>query len=276
MKSRKSNKPDSVSRRGRRHHERGANAKDEGKSDPFASQLFHVDGESAIGEYARFAPTAIKEIIYVERAKVQAEQLLAKHSLSVPLRQRVLEREMQQVAPISALVQLQAKTFNSLVERLKKRTKDVILALDHVTDPRNLGAIVRSAAFFGVKEVLVPERRQVLLTQASVNTAQGGFALTDLVITVNLNRSLTALKEQGYWIIGAAMGGEGFRSLAPEYEKVVLVLGAEDTGLSKQVTDSCDRLAAIPGLGSGLESLNVSVAAGIFLCEFTRVGAASP
>ncbi|MBM4250695.1 MAG: RNA methyltransferase [Deltaproteobacteria bacterium] len=276
MKTAKVGKRDTGSRRSRRHQGSGSAARDDAKADPFAPREFHVDGESAIGEYARFAPGSIKEILYVERAKLQAEQLKQKYALPVPLRQRIIERDMPQAAPLSALVQFQAKTFNGLVERLKPRKKDVIIALDHVTDPRNLGAIIRSAAFFGVKEVLVPERRQVLLTQASVNTAQGGFALTDLVITVNLNRALSALKDEGYWIIGAAMGGEEFRTLASTYEKVVLVLGAEDTGLSKQVTDSCDRLAAIPSLGSGLESLNVSVAAGIFLCEFTRVGAATP
>lgn len=276
MKSNKNGKGSQHSRRSSRHQERGPGSREDTKADPFAAQLFHVDGESAISEYARFAPAQLKEILYVERSKNQAEQIKAKYQLNVPLKQRVIDREQQHAAPLSALVQLQANTFANLVERIKSRKRDVILALDHVTDPRNLGAIVRSAAFFGVKEVIVPERRQVLLTQASVNTAQGGFALCDLVITVNLNRSLTALKEDGYWIIGAAMNGEGFRSLSNEYEKVVLVLGAEDTGLSKQVTDTCDRLAAIPGWDGGLDSLNVSVAAGIFLCEFTRVGAASP
>ncbi len=276
MKSNKSDKGTHNSRRGSRHQERRPSSKEDVKSDPYAVQLFHVDGESAINEYARFAPGQIKEILHVERVKVVAEQIKSKFALNVPLRQRVVDKEQQQIAPLSALVQLQAKPFTDLVERLKSRKRDVILALDHVTDPRNLGAIVRSAAFFGVKEVIVPERRQVLLTQASVNTAQGGFALCDLFITVNLNRSLSALKDAGYWVIGAAMNGEAFRSLATEYEKVVLVLGAEDTGLSKQVTESCDRLAAIPGSGAGLDSLNVSVAAGIFLCEFTSVGASSP
>jgi 23S rRNA (guanosine2251-2'-O)-methyltransferase len=170
---------------------------------------------------------------------------------------------------VVAKVVLSAIPVADWMGRLGKTPASLILALDHVQDPRNLGAILRSAAFFGVRNVLVPERRQVLLTQASVATAQGGFALCDLVCTVNLGRTLRDLKDKGFWILGATMDGEAIPQVAGHYEKVVLVLGAEETGLSRSVEELCDRKVAIQGAGE-LDSLNVSVAAGILLNAFTN------
>ena len=242
---------------------------------PFSERTFMVDGIAAVSEYARFTPDRIKEIFYAPQQKQAVERLAEVNNLRMPLRQREAEPG-EYAAPVTASVELKASPFDALLSRLSERKRDVIIALDHITDPRNLGAIIRSAAFFGVREVLVPERRQVLLTQAAVNTAQGGFALTDLIVVVNLSRALSELKDRGYWTIGAAMDGEPYSKLANVYEKTVLVLGSEDSGLSRQVSETCDRLAAIPGQGRGLDSLNVSVAAGIFLCEFTRVNAATP
>ena len=83
--------------------------------------------------------------------------------------------------------------------------QSTVLALDHVTDPRNLGAIVRTAAYYGIKYIILPKDRQVLLTPASVGTAQGGFALTNLVVVTNLARFLGVLKSKNYWVIGAAL-----------------------------------------------------------------------
>jgi 23S rRNA (guanosine2251-2'-O)-methyltransferase len=173
-------------------------------------------------------------------------------------------------ASLAATVSLAAIPQDALLARLKSRERDVLVALDHVQDPRNLGAIARSAAFFGVTELIAPERRQVLLTQAGVATAQGAFALVDLVAVVNLARTLTQLKELGYWIIGTEMGGEPLSSVAGQYAKTVVVLGAEDTGMSRQIRELCDRHVAIARRGRGLDSLNVSVAAGIVLEALTR------
>ncbi|MCX6108663.1 MAG: RNA methyltransferase [Proteobacteria bacterium] len=240
------------------------------RTSPFSAQTFMVDGLAAVAEYVRFRPAALLEIRCTKRLRDSVTELLQRHQVKVNVFDREEEGAGGVQAPVSARVSLKALDFDACLKRLQPRTHDVVLALDHITDPRNLGAIVRSAAFFGVREVIVPERRQVLLTQAAVNTAQGGFALTELVVVTNLNRALGELKDLGYWLIGTQMSGEPFHKLARVYERSVVVLGAEDTGLSKGVSESCDRLASIPGLAGGLDSLNVSVAAGIILCEFTR------
>jgi 23S rRNA (guanosine2251-2'-O)-methyltransferase len=140
-----------------------------------------------------------------------------------------------------------------------------VIVLDHISDPRNLGAIVRTAAFFGVRHVIVPEKRQVLLTQAGVNTAQGGFALSDLVVVVNVSRALEELKRNDYWILGAAMGGNPVSTVRGRFNRQVLVLGSEDKGISQHVLGRCDVQVAIPGAPKSLDSLNVSVAAGILI-----------
>jgi 23S rRNA (guanosine2251-2'-O)-methyltransferase len=234
------------------------------QKDPHGPQSFVVEGLAALGEYARFKPEAILEVHCKDSSEAAVRQLLASAGVQVRLSPPP-EKPGVPTPPVQARVKLKALEFHDVEPRFAPRSRDVIVALDHITDPRNLGAIMRSASFFGVREVIAPERRQVLLTQASVATAQGGFALTDLVCVTNLARTLATLKDLGYWIIGTAMDGEAVQALAGTYQKVVLVLGAEDVGLSKLIREKCDRLAAIPGRPGGLDSLNVSVAAGIFL-----------
>ena len=209
------------------------------RKDPHAPQEFFVDGLSALSEYARFKPDAIQMVEATPAQMAVAERLLREHGVLL----RVSELPKRdatdhEFAPVRARVRLQALDAAAFEKRLETgpaREHDLILALDHITDPRNLGAVVRSAAFFGVREVVAPERRQVLFTQASVATAQGGFALTELVCVVNLSRTLDELKERGYWIIGTAMDGLPYADLVGKYEKVVLVLGSEDSGLALKV-----------------------------------------
>lgn len=235
------------------------------------AEPFVVEGLAAVAEYIRFRPEALIELSATREQRRNLEAILRGTGVTLPIRELTSERVSSAIgAPIQALVKLTTLDERALHERITERAQDLIVALDHITDPRNLGAIARTAAFFGVRELLAPERRQVLLTQASVATAQGGFAVTDLVCVTNLTRSLETLKELGYWIIGTAMDGEPIGEVVGFYNKSVLVLGNEESGLSQLVRQRCDRLVRIdgipvPGYTMGLDSLNVSVAAGIFL-----------
>lgn len=235
---------------------------------------FTVDGLAAVAEYVRFRPEAVVELSALPQHRRTLEGIARRSGITLPVRELSSAKGGGEAAPVQARVKLTTLDESAFEERSQSRTRDLIIALDHITDPRNLGAIARSAAFFGVRELLAPERRQVLLTQASVATAQGGFALTDLVCVTNLARALEALKERGYWIIGTAMDGEPLAKVAGTYDKTVLVLGNEESGLSQLVRQRCDRVVRIdgsPALGHdvGLESLNVSVAAGILLHAFS-------
>ena len=247
--------------------------KDPPRKDPRSPQDFTVEGLSALSEYLKFKPESVIGVSSSPAMKASVQKALDASGVDVKIEELAKDSlPHADSSPVRARVRIKAVDDETFFARAAARETDVVIALDHITDPRNLGAIVRSAAFFGVKEVLAPERRQVLLTQSSVATAQGGFALTDLVCVVNLSRALTELKEKGYWIIGAAMDGEPYPRLVKKYEKVVLVLGAEDTGMSQKIRENCDLVASIPGAGEGLDSLNVSVAAGILLSGFCAPG----
>lgn len=235
-----------------------------------SGDVFRVEGLAAVLEYLRHKPSAVRAVWCTESASREALPELQK--FSVTPRKFVPSREDSQTgraSPVWAEVKLQALDPGEFAARIKERAElrqDLILALDHVVDPRNVGAIVRSAAFFGVREVLVPERRQALLANASVNTSQGGFALCDLAVVVNLGRVLEDLKEAGYWIIGADMAGDSIAEIkASDYGKVVLVMGSEESGMAAGIRAKCDRIVSIQGRAGGLESLNVSVAAGILM-----------
>ncbi len=145
----------------------------------------------------------------------------------------------------------------------------LVLALDGVQDPHNLGACLRSAAAAGAHAVLAPTDRAVGLNATVRKVASGAAERVPFVPVVNLARTLRGLQEQGLWLIGAA--GEAADTLysVDFTPPTVLVLGAEDKGLRRLTRELCDRLVRIPMAG-GIESLNVSVAAGIFLFEARR------
>ena len=174
------------------------------------------------------------------------------------------------IEPRQAIIRLTPRHDNELVAAVKNNTLgETLVALDHIVDPHNLGAVVRSAAFFGVRGVIIAKRRQVTLTQAVVNAAAGGFSLLDLYIVTNLSRTLRDLKSHGFWLIGAELQGETLAN--KDFTKKILLFGAESKGLSKNLRDKCDCLMRIPNLAPAPQSLNVSVAAAIFLYQQTSI-----
>ena len=146
----------------------------------------------------------------------------------------------------------------------------LLLVLDEVQDPHNFGACLRSAAAAGVHAVIIPADRSVGLNATVRKVACGGAEIVPVVTVTNLTRALRALQEQGVWIIGAA--GEAADSVydVDFTPSTAIVLGGEEKGLRRLTREACDRLARIPMIKGGVESLNVSVAAGIFLFEAQR------
>lgn len=234
--------------------------------------LFVVEGVAAIREYLKYRSTSVVKIFAKERSLRSVRDELAGMKCEI-ISVAEVETEVLPPTPAWAHVRHECEEWSTFLERIgsdKRGENKLVLVLDHISDPRNLGAIVRTAAFFGVRHVIVPEKRQVLLTQASVNTAQGGFALTDLVLVVNVSRALEELKRNDYWILGAAMGGEKLSQVRGRFDRQALVLGAEDKGISQHVLGRCDVQIAIPGAPKSLDSLNVSVAAGILIHGLTQ------
>jgi 23S rRNA (guanosine2251-2'-O)-methyltransferase len=146
----------------------------------------------------------------------------------------------------------------------------LIVALDSVTDPRNLGAVVRSAAGFGAHGVVVPERRAAGMTAAAWKTSAGAAARVPVAMAGNLTRQLRSYQEAGCMVVGLAADGD---LALPDLEladgPLVLVVGSEGEGMSRLVAQTCDVTVSIP-MASSLESLNAGVAAGIALYEVAR------
>ncbi|MEU5109964.1 23S rRNA (guanosine(2251)-2'-O)-methyltransferase RlmB [Streptomyces longwoodensis] len=146
----------------------------------------------------------------------------------------------------------------------------LIVALDGVTDPRNLGAVVRSVSAFGGHGVVVPERRAAGMTAGAWKTSAGTAARTPVARATNLTRALEAYKKAGVVVVGLAADGEvELGELDALGGPVVIVVGSEGKGLSRLVGETCDHRVRIPMPG-GAESLNAGVAAGIVLYEAAR------
>ena len=145
----------------------------------------------------------------------------------------------------------------------------VLVAIDGVTDPRNLGAIIRTAAAAGVVGLLLPERRSAAITAAVAKTAAGALESLPISRVVNLAESLRRCQAAGFWVYGAiAAGGEDLYCVKWP-GAVVLVLGSEDKGLRPLVAKHCDHLITIPLAGES-ESLNVGIASAVTLFEINR------
>ncbi|MFZ4510766.1 MAG: 23S rRNA (guanosine(2251)-2'-O)-methyltransferase RlmB [Candidatus Nanopelagicales bacterium] len=157
---------------------------------------------------------------------------------------------------------------NDLLERaIDSGTPALIVALDGVTDPRNLGAIVRSAAAFGADGVVVPERRAAGVTGSAWKASAGTLAHLPVARATNLTRALTAYRKAGCTVIGLAADGDMELTALPREiadAPLVLVIGGEGRGLGRLVSETCDHTVSIP-MATSTESLNAAVAAGVAL-----------
>lgn len=148
---------------------------------------------------------------------------------------------------------------------LRRGTPPLVVALDGVTDPRNLGAIIRSVAAFGGSGVVLPQRRSVGVTPAAWRASAGAIARVPVAMASNLAQTITAYKKQGVFVIGLDGGGD---VALPAFEladrPLLVVAGSEGQGLSRLVSELCDQIVSIP-IGRATESLNASVATSIAL-----------
>lgn len=202
------------------------------------------------------------------------EQALA--SLGIPV-ERVARNALDRLAgggrhqgiifEIQPLKEFTLDDFENLVLRRGGQLR--LLALDGVEDPRNLGACLRTADAAGVDAVVVPRSRSVRLTPAAIKAAAGAAETVPLLFAPNLVRTLKWLQQAGVTVVGTDSAAEASLFAAELGGPIAVVLGGEGRGLRRLTRETCDRLVAIPMLGT-VESLNVSVAAAVALYELVR------
>ena len=157
----------------------------------------------------------------------------------------------------------------SKLEDMNFDENSVIVILDHLEDPHNLGAIIRTCEAAGIECIVIPKDRSVSINSTVMKTSAGALERMKIVMVTNLNNTISKLKENGFWIVGTDMEGTDYRQI--DYSgKIALVIGNEGNGMSKSITNACDFVAQIPMYGK-INSLNASVAAGIVIYEAVRL-----
>lgn len=156
-------------------------------------------------------------------------------------------------------------------KKLDQEKKRLVIVLDSVTDPHNVGAIIRSCDQFGVSLVVLPDHRgtkDIYNNEVVARSSAGSVAWVPVSIVTNLVRAVQELKEAGFWIFGADAGGTSLNKIKFP-AKSVIVMGSEGSGMAKLLSRQCDEIVSIPTCGK-IDSLNVSVAAGVLLYESYR------
>ncbi|WP_087483337.1 23S rRNA (guanosine(2251)-2'-O)-methyltransferase RlmB [Brachybacterium massiliense] len=217
--------------------------------------MVRLDTDERVGEIMRLATARGLPIAEATRADLDRMTDHAVHqgvALTIP---------PYEYADVDDLLDIAADRFEP----------PLLVALDGITDPRNLGAILRSADAFGAHGVILPERRSVSMTASVWKVAAGAAGRVRVAQVTNLNRTLTSLKEKGVFVLGLdAEGDVTTRGLELGTQPVALVVGAEGKGLSRLAREISDQVVSIP-MGGRSESLNASVAAAIALYELSGV-----
>lgn len=145
----------------------------------------------------------------------------------------------------------------------------LVVMLDHIQDPHNFGAIIRTCEAAGVDAIIIPKDRSVSVNGTVIRTSVGASKYVPIIRVTNLVNTIKELKKEGFWFFGTDMNGENYSKL--NYKgKTCLIIGNEGDGMSKLVKDNCDFIASIPMIGK-INSLNASVATGIIIYEAVRI-----
>ena len=242
----------------------------------------HIYGFHSINAYLEQNSTNV-EVIYIDqkrkdRKDKRISELISnaqKHQVFIkPVAYEELDKlcNNQQhqgvVAKITNIINLNNKinTLNDILHRTQDKKDATILILDGITDPHNLGAIIRTADCFGVDAIILPQNNSANINNAVVaKTSSGAIQHVPIITVTNLSRTIQTLKQHDFWIFGTSLTTDSISLTDFTHKgKTVWVMGNEGTGLRRLVTENCDYLVTIPMYGN-TQSLNVSVATGVIL-----------
>lgn len=171
---------------------------------------------------------------------------------------------------VAEIVEYEYQTLDKVIKKTSQKTDGgVIIILDGLEDPHNLGAILRSADATGADAIIIPKNRSVSLNQTVAKVSTGAIEYVDVVQVTNLTQTIQELKKNGYWVIGLELDGTIDFKEQDYHGNIAIVVGSEGKGISRLVKENCDILVKIPMYGK-VNSLNASVSAGLILYEVVR------
>jgi 23S rRNA (guanosine2251-2'-O)-methyltransferase len=237
-----------------------------------------IFGVNPVLEKLKAAPDDVLEILVSEISTNSALRQISREAARLgvrvaPVDRRFLDRlaaDRKHQGVIARIEGYRYLPFAEMIEQVAPASvSERILVLDGITDPRNLGALLRTAEAVGVRHVIIPKNRSAEVTPLVVKASAGAAHLVNISRVTNLRRALEELKKRGYWVAGLApTGGESL--YARQYPpRLAVLLGSEGAGVRPINLKECDLVVSIPMLGK-ISSLNVSVAGGVFLYEVLR------
>lgn len=227
-----------------------------------------IYGRNVAEEYLKYNSKKIKKIIIQEGFdEKNINSLLEKVKIPVNFKKKhELDRLAEGVHQgiILDVMDYEYYPFDKVIDSDMK----FVVILDHLEDPHNLGAIIRTSEAAGVDAIIIPQNREVQINATVMKTSVGTLSKVNVSRVSNVVQAMDKLKKNGFWIVGTAMDGEDYRNI--NYDgKIALVIGNEGNGMSRLVRENCDFIASIPMYGE-VNSLNASVASGIMIYEVVR------
>lgn len=190
---------------------------------------------------------------------------LRENKVQIKFMDRNIMDKMEKGNHQGIILEIEDYEYTSLDEIEKE---DVIIMLDHLEDPHNFGAIIRTVEAAGFKSIIIPKDRSVEVNQTVMKTSVGTIENIKIAKVGNLVNTIKELKEKGYWVIGTDMDGNDYKTI--DYTgKIVIIIGNEGKGMSRLIKENCDFIASIPMRGK-VNSLNASVAAALIIYEAVR------
>ena len=236
-----------------------------------------IFGIHSVFEVLKMRPQDVEQIVIANNRTIKNVgnilNLAKQFHVPVVYQEEAWFRRAGQMTHQGIVAEVRMKKENSLDDILSQLKEQEVpgffLVLDEITDPHNVGALIRSAACAGVDAVILPKRGGAPLTSAVAKTSSGGMEHVAVISVSNINYALNSLKKEGVWVMGLAAEAERSLYDMPGAQAIALVVGNEEQGLRRLVRENCDQLIKIPMAGV-MDSLNASVAGGIALFEIVR------
>lgn len=215
-------------------------------------------------------PTDVVQVYLSSKFKdKEIEDLLATSKIKTTyLNNKILDNKVNGLHQGIIIEVSDIKTYNLDIIKNFTSKNPVIVMLDHLEDPHNFGAIIRTSYALGIDAIIIPNDRSVDITPTVVKTSAGAVYNIPIIKVPNLTNTIEKLKKEGYWIVGTDMQGDNYCELKYDMP-TCLIIGNEGKGMSKIVKNNCDYLVSIPMEGQ-IDSLNASVSCGIILSEIKR------